>query len=134
MKRHDQDKLLNELLAGAETAEFRNASLAHALKAMRRDQRRKRALRGGALVLAVGLLGAFMWLNSRPGGVSSLPNQVATNPADLPRSEPKPPPIKYISDDELFALFPNRAMALIGKPGRQQLVFLDSKLQDADQR
>ena len=30
-----------------------------------------------------------------------------------------------INDDELFALFAGRSMALIGKPGEQQLVFLD---------
>ena len=33
--------------------------------------------------------------------------------------------VKIITDEELFALFPNRAMALIGPPGRQQLIFLD---------
>jgi hypothetical protein len=33
--------------------------------------------------------------------------------------------VKIISDDELFALFPGRSMALIGTPGQQQLVFLD---------
>jgi hypothetical protein len=33
--------------------------------------------------------------------------------------------VKIITDEELFALFPNRAMALIGSPGHQQLVFLD---------
>jgi hypothetical protein len=40
-----------------------------------------------------------------------------------------PPPdaakVKIITDEELFALFPNRALALIGSPGHQQLVFLD---------
>jgi hypothetical protein len=33
--------------------------------------------------------------------------------------------VKIINDEELFALFPNRAMALIGSPGHQQLIFLD---------
>lgn len=32
---------------------------------------------------------------------------------------------KFITDEELFALFPNRPLALVGKPGQQQLVFLD---------
>jgi hypothetical protein len=32
---------------------------------------------------------------------------------------------EIITDEELFALFPNRALALIGSPGHQQLVFLD---------
>jgi hypothetical protein len=34
-------------------------------------------------------------------------------------------PIKVISDEELFALFPRRSLALIGSPGHQKLVFLD---------
>ena len=34
--------------------------------------------------------------------------------------------VKMISDEELFALFPGRSLALIGKPGHQQLVFLDT--------
>jgi hypothetical protein len=34
-------------------------------------------------------------------------------------------PVKLITDDELLALFPDRPVALIGKPGQQQLVFLD---------
>jgi hypothetical protein len=33
--------------------------------------------------------------------------------------------VKLINDDELLALFPDRPVALIGKPGQQQLVFLD---------
>jgi hypothetical protein len=33
--------------------------------------------------------------------------------------------VKFITDEELFALFPNRPLALVGKPGQQQLVFLD---------
>jgi len=33
--------------------------------------------------------------------------------------------VKYITTQELFALFPGRPIALIGKPGRQQVIFLD---------
>jgi len=33
--------------------------------------------------------------------------------------------VKRISDEDLFSLFPDRSMALIGQPGHQQLVFLD---------
>lgn len=35
--------------------------------------------------------------------------------------------IRFINDEELFALFPDRPMALIGEPGQQQLVFLDNR-------
>jgi hypothetical protein len=33
--------------------------------------------------------------------------------------------VKFINDEELLALFPGRPLALVGKPGEQQLVFLD---------
>jgi hypothetical protein len=34
------------------------------------------------------------------------------------------PPLKFITDEQLLALFPGRPLALIGKPGQQQLLFL----------
>jgi hypothetical protein len=37
------------------------------------------------------------------------------------------PGVKIINDEELFALFPGRAVALIGKPGHRQFVLLDSR-------
>jgi len=33
--------------------------------------------------------------------------------------------VEYITKEQLFALFPNRPMALLGKPGHQQVIFLD---------
>jgi len=38
--------------------------------------------------------------------------------------------IDYISDDELFALFPGRAAALIGSPDSQPFIFLDKPQQE----
>jgi hypothetical protein len=43
--------------------------------------------------------------------------------------KPKIGEIKLITDEELFALFPGRSVALIGKPGHQQLVFLNNQTQ-----
>ena len=54
---------------------------------------------------------------------------MAPKPSSQIASQPKTPltpAVKTITDDELFALFPGRSMALIGKPGHQELVFLDS--------
>jgi hypothetical protein len=33
--------------------------------------------------------------------------------------------VEFINAEQLFALFPNRPMALVGKPGHQQVIFLD---------
>ncbi len=41
--------------------------------------------------------------------------------ADKPRGYD----LEIITDEELFSLFPNRPLALVGKPGHQQLIFLD---------
>jgi len=46
----------------------------------------------------------------------------------------KEPRVKFISADELLALFPNRPVALIGKPGSQQLVFLDGSSRQASSK
>jgi 4-amino-4-deoxy-L-arabinose transferase-like glycosyltransferase len=122
---HDPDPLLKELLAGDELASFRQTSLEQGLNALRRQQRRRRAGRGGALLL-LPLLFAFAVLWHRSPATSN--RQIAsTNP--MTAVIPTPPAVgrdpKFITDEELFALFPNRPLALVGKPGRQQLVFLD---------
>jgi hypothetical protein len=46
----------------------------------------------------------------------------AESPAPLPNAAP---PIKVLTDDELLALFPNRSVGLIGRPGHQTLAFFD---------
>jgi peptidoglycan/LPS O-acetylase OafA/YrhL len=117
MKQTEQDRLLREILGGE--GGLRTTSLAAGLKYLQRRRRRKRwtqiGLAGGTALLVVGLC-FFLTVQSahrpRSGGV-----MVATPGADAG--------LRVISDEELFALFPNRAMALIGPRGHQQLVFLD---------
>ncbi len=117
MKRTEREKLLNEILSGEELADFRQASLAHALASLERRRQRRRALRVCAWASLPVLLAAALLIN-RP---HATPLTLAVSPETAtPR-----PPVKFINDDELMALFPNRALALIGAPGHQQLVFLD---------
>ena len=56
--------------------------------------------------------------SSLPGATAFLP------PADTVK-------VKFITDEELLALFPDRPVALIGRPGHQQLVFLDKSTSTA---
>ena len=128
MKRQDQDKLLRETLTGGELSDFRKASLASGLAAVRRRRRYRRAAQAGAimvLTLLVSLGIVHQYSNGKPvreiASRKQTPATLATSPA--PSSESTK--VKTISDDELFALFPGRAMALVGKPGEQQLVFVD---------
>jgi hypothetical protein len=41
-------------------------------------------------------------------------------------AEVQTPMVQIINDDQLFALFPGRPMALVGTPGHQHLVFFDT--------
>jgi hypothetical protein len=120
MKRSDQEQLLREILEEGEGTDFRAASLARGLDFLRRRQRRV----GMARVCAAGVLAGLLvfglvWHPAlRPGAT-----RMAVVTASAPPTETGK--VKIITDEELFALFPNRAMALIGPPGQQELIFLD---------
>ncbi|MGA2543537.1 MAG: hypothetical protein ABSG78_18465 [Verrucomicrobiota bacterium] len=118
MKRFEQDRLLREILEDGEGAKLRAASLAGGVDFLQRRRRRNHIAQAWATVLLPGLLifGLVFHLASRPS---------APPPAGGRASAPRTDPVKIITDEELFALFPNRAMALIGRPGNQELFFLD---------
>lgn len=122
MKRQEQDHLLNELLAGEEVSNFRQASLAQAQAAIRSRNQRRRAVRIGVLA-ALPVLGVIALVLSQSPRVAVKPTE--TSVPIVVQHNPKPPSVRIISDEELFALFPDRPMALIGPPGHQKLVFLD---------
>jgi hypothetical protein len=112
MKRSDQDRLLREILEEGEAADFRAASLARGVDFLRRRKRRN----GIAQACSVCVLA--LHLAPRPAGPRLAVVTAPVTQADTSK-------VKIINDEELFALFPNRPMALIGPPGRQQLIFLD---------
>ncbi len=124
MNRSEQDRMLGEILAGNELAGFRQASLERALASLRR-RRRQRALRTGVLgltpfLVVLGFLLSRLHETHLPKGTSPGAPPVLAAAASIAA-----PPVKFITDDELMALFPGRAVALIGKPGHQQFIFLD---------
>ncbi len=118
MKHRDEDPLLQEIVADEPLAELRRASRHQGLEAVRRARRLQRARRAGALALIPVVLILAISLHQRAG---ETPRTV--NTAAAPREESG---VRLISDEELFTLFPGRALALVGKPGQQQLVFLDT--------
>jgi len=125
MKPLEPSSLLKEILAGDELAVFRRASLEQGLTALRRRQRQRRGVRIGT-VLFVPLLLVLVFRSRRPLETSRL--QIASlqpSTTALPTPPADGRATKLITDEELFALFPNRPMALVGKSGQQQLVFLD---------
>ena len=125
MKHPEHDRLLNEIVTGEELADFREASLQHALDAIRQQRRRQRFVRLCALA-AVPIVVAFGIVIGR--SPKTPVREIAgsnASPVAVSSAPPRSAPVKFINDDELLALFPDRPVALIGKPGQQQLVFLD---------
>jgi hypothetical protein len=125
MKRPQQDQLLKEILTGDDLSNFRQASLERSLATIRRQHQRQRTARICALAAVPLLLAVEVLLHRSPGipGQRTVSPVQSTETVSLPTV--KTAGVKLITDEELFALFPNRSMALIGNPGRQQLVFLD---------
>ena len=125
MKPHKPNHLLKEVLGGDELTDFRQVSLELGLSAIRRQRRQRQGTRAGALML-LSLLVTFAVL-SRRTPLDSSPQLASTNPttsaaiAMMTDSREA----RAITDEELFALFPNRPRALVGEPGKQQLVFLN---------
>jgi hypothetical protein len=117
----DQDKnhLLEELLGDEELERVREASLSGGLREMR--GRRHRALAGRVgLMMLPALMLAFVVFSPRFQSSHHTISPTAVALASKPESK-----VEFITTEQLFALFPNRSMALVGKPGHQQLIFLD---------
>jgi hypothetical protein len=123
MKRTEQDQLLESILSGPDLVEFRQTTLEHGLMQLRTQRLRRRVLRLAFACLAAGLvIPVFLGIRStenRRERVEEKSTAMAA-PSSAVQSQ-----VQFITDEQLFALFPNRHMALIGKPGEQQLVFLD---------
>lgn len=123
----DLDRLLDDVLVPEAADSFREATLRTTLAAIQRRQRRRRLARKAALIaLPVVLAGGLWWLQpterTEPQQARVVTQPTATGPAQvIPGTD-----IRLISDEELFALFPDRPLALIGPKGNQQLVFLDA--------
>lgn len=124
MKTDRSNQLLNELLGPEDMETLRQATLESGLAGLRRRRARRRLILGCAL--------AFLFIF--PISIGVLRHELASrSPRSIPQSPFAASPVdpntitgtKIISDEELFALFPGRPLALVGTPGHQQLVFLD---------
>jgi hypothetical protein len=125
MNRQEQSRMLKEILHSEEAATFRQRALEQGLAAVRRARGRRQALRwGGVMLPALAVAGLVVAHANRPSKVSQGPPHTQTELASAARTSDNA--IRFINDEQLFALFPGRSMALIGKPGHQQLVFLDA--------
>ena len=114
MKRSDQDRLLENILADDALDRRRAATLTAMLGAVRRRRQRRTLLTSaaGMLALAFGLAAVIQRRAAEP-----------LAPAPAPRLHPSA--VAVISDEQLLTLFAHRPVALIGRAGEQRLMFLD---------
>ena len=121
----DRDRLWDDMLTDSTPAELREDLLRNTVGIARRRRQRRTVL---CLAAAVIPLVAILTLRN-PGDTmvrqprSSTPAAVATETKRIGKPE-------IISDEELFAIFPNHALALVGPPGNQRLVILGERSQE----
>jgi hypothetical protein len=122
MKRSHQDRLLREVLADENLEAVRTASLEQGVALLRRRRRRRVLLSGTAASLA---FAAILLLSSRQHPSHEQPAAIVPTAISG---------VKLIDDEQLLALFPDRTVALVGAPGRQELVFLDPPKDASNER
>lgn len=124
----DLDRLLDDVLSPDSSEAFRDRTLAQGLVALRRRKRQRMLTRriGLGAIMAIPVAGLVMLLamTARHQTPSVVPVKSASAP---PANRIPGTDIRIITDDELFALFPNRPLALVGPKGHQQLIFLDEQ-------
>jgi hypothetical protein len=117
--------MLKEILGGEELADFRQTTLVQGLAALRRRRQRRHVLTVCALASLPALLVLGVLLRGALGPSQAHKTVADSALSDVSAPNHRNPDVQFISDEQLFALFPGRPMALIGKPGHQELVFLD---------
>lgn len=118
MNTEGKSRLLKETFRTGELEALRAASLQSVLSAARGKRRRRLAARAAAL--------AFLVISTAVGLISFSGTPFAPQKAaDASGSARQPGPVEILTEEELFALFPDRPLALIGPPGKQELIFLD---------
>ena len=125
MNEADRNELWRDALDDVAARDFQAASLERALAESRRVRRRRRVARAGvalAIVLATSFL-TFWQAGNRP----ELRVRIATTSPVKAR-----PAVKFLSDQDLFALFPGQPLALFGPADDRQLVFLDAPSDSMD--
>jgi hypothetical protein len=117
-----ENQLVSDVFSEVVTDDLRQRSLAAMVAYSRRRHRRQRIVTsvGAALVLASFISLLFV--------ESEAPNQkVMLSPTIASALSPRlvsGTPIKVLSDEDLFALFPERSLGVVDDRGGYQLVFL----------
>jgi hypothetical protein len=119
MTEEEKNQLLEEILGDDELTRLRQTSLSRGLREMRRRRQRAAAARVSMMALPALLLAVWAFYLRFP------PRPPAPAPPAMALASKAVSKVEYINREQLFALFPGRSLALVGKPGHQQLIFLD---------
>lgn len=119
MKFSENDRLLRDILADENVERLREASLARMLEVTRRRRRRRTWMSGAAASLAIMTTLLVMLRRETSAPIVEPPEPIGGR-------------VKIINDEQLLALFPDRSVALIGRPGDQRLLFLDGEQPSAN--
>ena len=119
---HDEDALLEAVLRDDSWQTANAAAKAQALAAFQTRQRLRRLTRwgGGVAALAV-MAAATYWMI---GPAAQTPQRLA-----LKVTAPQSKPVKYLTDQELLALFPPGSCFLAEVDGQKKLIFFDPKVE-----
>ena len=122
------DSLLEEVVVDEASDSFREETLRTSLFVLRRRRHRKALVRRSLMFVIPFMVITGAVSIYRLSLESEIAPIVAINAPEVSTSGTiTATTIQVISDQELLALFPNRAIALIGENGHQTLVFLDAE-------
>lgn len=125
MNHNDETRLIVGLLSPSDPRLVREKSLASALDAVRKEARRRRIARSVSLVCAPAAFGLLLLFTSARQRQSVPPVAPVAHPSAQTPSSGQPL-IEPIDDQQLLALLPGKTVALIGPPGREQLLVFDA--------
>ena len=117
-----EKRLLAELLADED---LREASLRGGLIAIRRKRVQQRSIRIAAALSAI----VLFILVSRNSERTSTDGKQQHAALQSPSATPKVIPgttVRVLNDQDLLDLFPDRAVALVGPPGKQRLILFEA--------
>lgn len=126
MKRNNErEELLADVLTDDD--QLRAATLQAGLNEMRRVHKRQRVLRVAGAMTCMSAIIVAMLLSAHRFLLTG--RKAADSPSSVTRVEEMIPgtSIHVLSDEQLLEFFRGRPVALVGRPGDQQLLLLDGR-------
>lgn len=123
-----EQQLVRELLSEELSDEVRARSLRQMLDASRRRSSQRRVVRHVGASLALLAFSLLLFIESKPKQELGVNSVVASM---LDERVIDGTPIRVMTDEDLFALFPNQSVGVVGVGEEFQLVFLDRQGPDS---